>query len=518
MGLKIASNLVLVKSTKKAKLFMNGSRFWIPNAAIVDMRPSGNSYSVVVEDWFEANESFSDISLSDLLQQKLPPDFKFVTGIDEKDFPADLVQVQKEAVEFAVKLKRSLIWLWTGCGKTKIAIEIANTLFRHGKIKRLYWITPQYERSIEQLNTSFKRWLNPAIELKVVSINWFSYNRDESIGESDCVIIDECHRVKNGIIAINETPDCKLANNVRISVFSAGYVHGLTATSCINGVLDLFGIFFAIDKRIIIEEGKKAYHYLNVNGDKIKGVRSMLNFLQSVAPYIFHRNRKDYDDRRVIEVEHKLMLNANQSATMNAIYNRSNRIIKDNQSIVDVYSLMVRCCYRAGGAELKKCKLREILKNIPGTDQVIIFGFTVNGKYSDISIAREAMIEQQQSFIELHGERSDEDNALAIHLFREGKYRILIASYGCGAESLDFPNANHVILFGHSLNPIHRFQGVGRIDRLTQKKQCYSHNIYINNSVEGYVNNLYQRKIDLSNDISHFMKQDNIKLLNNEIS
>lgn len=517
MGLKIANNVALLRQTKKAKLFENGSKFWIPNAAIVDMKPSTFGYNVVVEDWFETNQSFTDISLTELLKQKPPADLKWVTGIDEKDYPADLVQIQKEAVDFSVRLKRSLIWLWTGCGKTKIGIEIANTLFNHGKIKRLYWITPQYERALEQLNIAFKRWLNPDIEIKIMSINWFSYNQDLTLTENDCVIIDEAHRVKNGIIAINESPDCKLANNIRISLFNAGYVHGLTADSCTNGVLDLFGIFFCLDKRIIIEEGRKAHHYLNVKGEKIKAVKSMLNFLQSVAPYIFHRNRFDYDNRRMIEKESKLMLNAAQSQAMNLLYGRANKFIKVKQSIVDVYASMVRCCYRSGGAELKKNELKARLKEIPADEQIIIFGFTVSGKYSDIALAREALNEVNETFIELHGERSDEDNALAIHLFRESKYRCLIASYGCGSELLDFPNANHVILLGHSLNPIHRRQGIGRIDRLIQKKQCHVYNIYINNSVEGYVNSLYERKVDLSNDISHYMKLDH-KTLNNELS
>ncbi len=496
---------------------MNGSKIWIPNAAIIDMKPSGNGYDVVVDDWFETNNSFADISLAEILQQKPPASIKWVTGIEEKDYPADLVQIQKEAVEFSVGLKRSLIWLWTGCGKTKIGIEIANTLFNHEKIKRLYWITPQYERAIEQLDISFKRWLNAGIEIKVVSINWFSYNQDVFISETDCVIIDEVHRAKNGIVAMNESPDCKLANNIRVSLFKAGYVHGLTATSCVNGVLDLFGIFFCMDKKIIIEEGKKAYNYLNVKGEKIKGVKSMLNFLKSVSPYIFHRNRYDYDNRKSINKEYKLMLNATQAEAMNLLYNRSNKFIKEKQSIVDVFTSMVQCSYRIGGAELKKSKLVELLKEIPHDEQLIVFGFTVNSRYSDIAIAREALQASGVTFIELHGEQSSEDNALAIHLFREGKYKVLLASYGCGSELLDFPNANHVILFGHSLNPIHRFQGVGRIDRLVQKKQTHIHNIYLANSVEGYINNLYERKVDLSNDISHYMKQDN-KILNNEFS
>lgn len=518
MALKAGINLTLVKSTEKAKLFQkDGIKKWVPNRAIVDMKYRGQGcYTVVVEDWFETPlMMFQEVSLVDLLQEKPPPDLQFITGIDEKDFPADLVQIQREAVAFSVRLRRALIWLWTGCGKTKIGIDIANILYRHNKIKRLYWITPQIERAEEQLRSSFARWLTKDLNYKVVSINWFSYHADTTINQDDVVIIDECHRVKNGIVVNNESPDCKLSDNIRLSLFNAGYVYGLTATSCLNGVLDLFGIFYCIDKKIIIEEGKKARHYLNMKANKVTGVKSMLNFINSVSPYIFHRNKQDYDNRTPITKEKILRLNAEQSGKMNQLYSRTKSI--KEPSIVDSYCRMIECMYRSGGDTLKINAIKEIITAIPAEDQAIIFGFTVNGKYSDISLIRQAVKETGATFLELHGERSDEDNALAIHKFRNGGCRILIASYGCGCEMLDFPNANHVILFGHSLNPIHRFQGIGRVDRLVQKKQVYVYPVYVINSVEGYLNQLYCRKLDMATDLSVYMKKDEQKLLNNEI-
>lgn len=514
MALKIAKGLQLIKATNKAKLFQGSTKFWLPNAAIVECKLYNGSYSVVAESWFNTPPDFQEVSLSNLLQQKPPADLKWSTGIDEDQYPADLVQIQQEAVTYSTKLTRALIWLWTGCGKTKIGIEIANTLYKHHKIKRLYWITPQYSRALHQLNQSFSKWLNPHIQIYIVSINWFSYNQDAGITPNDCVIIDECHRIKNGIIANNENPDCKLANNIRISIFNAGAVYGLTADSCTNGILDLFGIFFCLDKSIIIQPGKKAHHYLKVKGDKVLGLKSMLQFLHQVSPYIFHKNRADYDARQSIYKEHALLLSQQQSQSMNNLYTRANQFTTRNQSIVDVFTAMVSSAYRCGGAQLKIQALQSILQAIPATDQVIIFGFTVSGKFADISIIRQAT--QAYSCLELHGNHTEADNALVVHLFRNNKAKILIASYGCGAELLDFPNANHVILFGHSLNPIHRKQGIGRIDRLTQTKQTYVHNLYISNSVEGYVNHLFQKKADLSADVSVYLKN-NANTLNNEL-
>ena len=514
--MKIAKGLKLIKKSDKAKCFsFEKTSFWIPNTAIVDIKLTANGYDVVVSEWFKANSFFKETSLSELLQEIPPVNVNWITGINENEFPSDLAEIQKQAVAFTTSVKRALVWLWTGCGKTKIGIETANILHKHGKIKRIYWITPQYERALAQIQNSFERWLNKDIEVKIVSINWFSYNTDFGINENDCVIIDEVHRVKNGI-DINNFADCELAKNIRYSIEKAGFVYGLTATSCINGATDLFGIFFCLDKKIIIEKGKKPKDYLNVKGEKINGIKSMLSFIQSVAPYIFHKKKSDYDARSPQINTHKLNLTQAQSIAMNKLYERSNAF-RRNESIVDVYSAMIKCSYISGGAQIKTLKMNEILKSIPKEDQVIVFGFTVSGKYSDISVARSGLIDLGIDFIELHGEQNEKDNALSVHLFKQGKYRVLLASFGCGAELLDFPNANHVILFGQSLNPIHRFQAIGRIDRLTQKKQCHIHNVYINNSVEGYINNLYERKIDMSDNISFYISN-NEKTLNNEIS
>jgi hypothetical protein len=510
MALKIACRLKLLRQTDRACLFYSErhGKVWIPSSAIVDLRRQGDDYTLVVHDWLPAASAFDDVTLSELLSDKPPADIRLTTGIHEKDFPEDLKEVQQQAVDYAIRLRRCLIWLWTGSGKTKIGIELANLLFRHGRIHRLWWITPQLERIQSQLTEAFSRWLIPQIDLRLQSIHHYSFNTNDDIGQMDCVIIDECHRIKNGIILVNELPECRLAYNIRLSTQRAGYIYGLTATSCINGPLDLFGIFFAMDSSIIIEPGRRAHHYLHRHGERITGIKNMLTFIQRISPYIFHRRRIDYDSRRVLHRDMPLLLTADQVEAMKQLYRRISPVT--DESIVDTFCRMVQCCYRCGGYHLKKRALVDLIHEIDRMfpdEQIIIFGYTVQGRLSDLSIIREAVRQSGLTMLELHGMMSDEDNRLSIHRFRQRLSRILIATYGCGAESLDFPNASHVILFGHSLNPLHRFQAVGRIDRINQTRQCYSYNIFVRNSVEGYVNQLYERKVEMSDDISFYMKQ-----------
>ncbi len=516
--MKKANNLRLLKSTEKAKLFsFNDEKFWMPNRAIIESKKTSiDEYTVVVEDWFAAPIFFKTISLLKLIDKVPPAKIEYTTGISDADFPNDLIQIQKEAVEFSVKLRRCLIWLWTGCGKTKIGIELANSLFKNGKVKRIYWITPPIGE--EQVRQSMARWLLPNIEIKVVSINWFSYNVDKSLNENDVVIIDECHRIKNGITTGLDSPDCQLANNIRQSVYNAGYVYGLTATTCLNGELDLFGIFFSMCKDIVIADDRKVKGYLKYKEQRPIGVKSLRELIENILPYIFHRRKEDYDNRKAIVNEYSVMIDKEQSALMNRLYNgNTTKQPTFRQGIVETYTKMIDCLHRSGGM-VKSNKLKELLNNIPKSDQIIIFGFTVSSQYSDVAMIKDCCKQMVESFIELHGSNSSEENKLAIDLFRKGEYRILVASYGCGSEMLDFPNANHVINFGHSLNPIHRFQGNGRVDRVIQKKQVYSYTIYVKNSVEGFINSLYNRKIDFSKDLSDYFKMDENKILNNELS
>lgn len=517
--MKKSNNLSLVKSTEKALLFKSdGQSFWVSKRAIIESRKYiNNSYSVVIEDWAEVPQNlFVPISLLELVDEIPPANVELTTQIKQKEFPLDLIEIQKEAVDFATNLKVSLIWLWTGSGKTKVGIDIANILFQNKKINRLIWITPP--RGIEQIEKSFNRWLNPEMVFEIKSMNWFSSNLDESFTQRDVVIIDEAHRVKNSIAEGWMVADCQLADNIRKSIHSSGYIYGLTANTALNGELDLFGIFFTLCRDIIIERDKKLRGYIKYKDNRPVAVKSIPDLIRRTSPYIFHRSKKDYDSRQMIERDYTLRLSSDKVALMNRLYNHGKK--KDvifRQSIIDTFSRMVNCLHRADG-NLKISQCVQIIQEVSKDDQIIIFGFTRNGQYSDMALMKEVCKIANVSFIELHGGQTDEENRLAINNFREGKYKILISTYGCGAEMLDFPNANHVILFGHSLNPIHRYQAKGRVDRIIQKKQTYLHNIYVENSVEGYVNMLYNRKVSFSNDLSDFFKIDELKILNNELA
>lgn len=511
--MKLASDLKLIKSTLKARLFeRSGFKFWVSNRAVIQSKKiDTNSYEVVVEDWAEVPESiFIPITLMDLVKEPPPPKIEYTTAISDSEFPDDLIKIQEEAVAFAIKLKIALIWLWTGCGKTKIGIEIANILFKNNKAKRLIWITPP--RGIEQVERSFVRWLNPNIKFEIVSVNWFSYYTRDDIGEHDIVVIDEAHRVKNSIADDVNSADCQLAENIRKSIYNAGFVYGLTANLSINGELDLFGIFYTIKKDIVMDKGSKIRQYIKYKDNTPISVKSLPDLIRRTSSYTFHRNKHDYDNRRFIDKVFALKLNSEQSALMNRLYRMADKAFKE--TLINSYSAMIKALHQAGGS-VKMQKLLEVLSEIPNDDQVIIFGFTVTDSYSDLALIKDVCKQSGRSYISLNGQQTELENNLAIDNFRKGKFNILISSYGSGAEMLDFPNANHVIFFGHSLNPVHRFQAKGRIDRVIQKKQCYSYLIYVENSVEGYVNAIYNRKMNFTKDLSDYFKIDDFKILNN---
>lgn len=512
--MKRASNLKFLKQTKKARQYScNGVPFWIPNSAVIELHKRTDGYTILAEDWYQ-NELFEPVSLLDVIDEVPPAKIEYTTGISSIEFPEDLVKIQQEAVDFAVRLKYALVWLWTGSGKTKIAIEIANTLFKEGKVKRLYWITPPMGK--DQIESQFHRWLNPEIDYKLVSINWFSQNVASDITADDVVIIDEAHRVKNGIVSGTDLPDCLLAANIRQSIGTAGYAYGLTATTCLNGALDLFGIFFALNRNIVVAPDRKVKSYITYKDNRPVGVKSLTELIKNISPYLFHRNKKDYDSREMVIHDRPVLLSPQQSELMNRIY-RTATAGFGKESIVESYTRMIRAMHRAGGNK-KAEALAEILEGVPNDEQIIVFGFTRNDEMSDMALITDTLKKSGNSYITLHGGNTKVENMLAIDMFRNGKRQVLVASYGCGAELLDFPNANHVVIFGHSLNPIHRFQGIGRIDRLTQTKKMNAYIIYAQNSVEGYINHLYKTKTEFVGDLSEYFKINETQLLNNELS
>ncbi len=95
----------------------------------------------------------------------------------------------------------------------------------------------------------------------------------------------------------------------------------------------------------------------------------------------------------------------------------------------------------------------------------------------------------------VHGSQSDKENNLAIGRFIEDSAtKILIATPQKAGEGLTLTVANHAIFFDRSFSLQHYLQAQDRIHRISQKRNCQIYNLYIENSIDEYIDKLVRAK------------------------
>ena len=95
----------------------------------------------------------------------------------------------------------------------------------------------------------------------------------------------------------------------------------------------------------------------------------------------------------------------------------------------------------------------------------------------------------------VHGSQNDQENNFAIEAFiNDSNTRVLVATPQKAGEGLTLTVANHAIFYDRSFSLQHYLQAQDRIHRISQKKTCQIYNLYIENSIDEYIDKLVRAK------------------------
>jgi SNF2 family DNA or RNA helicase len=101
-----------------------------------------------------------------------------------------------------------------------------------------------------------------------------------------------------------------------------------------------------------------------------------------------------------------------------------------------------------------------------------------------------------------HGRLSRESKRSALWTFENSLKPCVLLSTDCGGEGLNLQSAGAVINFDFPWNPMRIEQRIGRIDRIGQdRNKIYVYNFYTENTIEAYVYDVLQRKLNVCHDI-----------------
>lgn len=454
--------------------------YFIPKVGVLDIKQD----FILLEDWVSINSGieFEECTLQDFITNTKVDD-KFLTGIPY-EFNPRCLEFQNEAIRFCVSRRFSLINLWTGAGKTFIYLGIFETLNK----KNNFLIIPNNleKQILSEIDKHYPSLVGKINIIKYSELSKKEFHINENINKDSVLIFDECHRIKNSYL-IKMPLVTKRAKDM---ASRAGFVYGGSATISPNGAQDLLGIMMILHNDI--REQTRNYilrTYCRIrDGGRIVGLKSIVDFINKVSPYIFYRCRYDYEDLKYKEINIPLQMSISDKEDYLNKWSEY-KSLTEYPTLFGSLACMKRFLYEStdGGAQKRKYLL-DITQQEKG--QIIIFVDTCNCDGNEAEIVANTLGIDNCSFLT--------SKIKTLQDFIDGNKRFLICTYGSGSEGLNLQFCNTIIFFGHNFNYTTRKQAYGRILRYGQKEVCKYYSLYYSDSVESS----YLRSIDRKKRIS----------------
>lgn len=321
----------------------------------------------------------------------------------------ELYDYQKKAVEHALKAENGVLISPAGSGKTQMAISIIKEIG-----KKTLWLTHTADllkQSKERFEYYFNAKVGTITEGKI-NIQDVTFATVQTMAKMDLnsvknefsvIIVDECHRLAS-------TPTKLTMFGKVISSLKARYKFGITATAhrgdgMIKSLFAYLGdVFYEVEKHNVADKTVKA---------KIKLIYNNLNFdVDSVA---FNTDGT---------------INFSEFITALARDNARNKLIANN-----IMQNKNKFCL----------VLSDRLEQLKEIKKILGYGTMIDG-----------------SMISKKGKQQREK---AIEDMRQGKEKVLFASYNLAKEGLDIPRLDCLFLASPKKDLAVIIQSVGRIER-----------------------------------------------------
>lgn len=432
-------------------------------------------------------------------------------------FLTDLLPHQIPAVDKLGKLKIGALFMDTGTGKTRTALELLKQRLDKGYIDKVLWLCPC--SVIENLKQDLIRHCGDIPpEIKICGIESISASGRiylellEYIDSKTYLIVDESSLVKNP----------KAIRSQRIEMLADKCTHKLilNGTPITRCEADLYQQFRLLDWEIL---GYKSYWSFAANHLEYKEVRvpgggkvrtnqivrcHNTDYLAAkVDPYSYQVKKED-----CFELPKKCYSIQTAYMTYDQAWHYD-EVKEDFLSQVDeldsstIYRLFTACQHVASGRKVSDEKgyietsdlfnswrenprvicLQSLVKRIDG--KCIIFA-----KYQREIEEIKAMLDANGlSWAEFTGNVSLKDRDKSIEEFR-GDTQFLLANKTCGAFGLNLQFCHNMIFYSNDFNYGTRLQAEDRIHRFGQTEECWIYDIVMEHTIDGFINDNLGKK------------------------
>lgn len=385
---------------------------------------------------------------------------------------------QQLAFEKLSKLKVGALFMAMGTGKTKVALDLINS--KLNKINYVLWVCPYSLKN--EIEAERLKWY-PALKLDIVGC--------ESIGSSDRIYLDKLYKVKehNTFIVVDESLKIKNRQAKRTKrILELGsyakYKLILNGTPLSKNVLDLYTQMQFLSPKILdmsFNQYKNQYCEYYVRGrlkNHVKAQYNIEHLISLIRPYIFDSELELGTGKHYTALNYEL-------DNIEEYQEYKNSILINCGFEFDFFAITTLLqsfyCKSHNKAVLLDRTINEI------NDRVIVFV-----KFLE-SIPKEAKA--------ITGDVPLSERNHILEEFKQGKFKVLYITYGCGSFGLNLQFCSNIIFAEHTFDYATRLQAEARIYRLGQEHDVNYYDLDCNVGLEKLIKASLNKKTNLLNEV-----------------
>jgi len=397
---------------------------------------------------------------------------------------------QELAFEKLSKLKVGALFMEQGTGKTKVALDLICSKLH--KVDYILYICPySLKNEIEAERLKWK----PELQIEIVGV--------ETISGSDRTYLEILQKVqrKRTFIVVDESlkiknKEAKRTQRILKLGEYASYKLILNGTPLSKNVLDLYTQMQFLSTKILdmsYNQFMNTYCEYYVRGklkNRVKKQHNIEHLIAKIRPYIFDCE---------LEIESK-------KQRVNYTYE-----VEDLQAYEQIKHDYLMNCFDLGFVQtmslftiLQKhycaSKYRaKIIENLISkiNDRVIVFvKFLSSIPESEVAITGDVNLKKRKRIIEE---------------FKQGKFKVLYITYGCGAFGLNLQFCKHMIFAEHTFDYAQREQAEARIYRMGQVADVTYYNLWCDCGLERLIRGCLEKKINLLDEVKKEIEKGGVK-------
>jgi hypothetical protein len=421
-------------------------------------------------------------------------------------------QHQIDALRFMCSMKVSALYADTGTMKSKMVIDLVQSRFEAGQIKKALVFLPVSTKKNfeEQINL----WSSTTgVVWKLIGIESMS-SSDKAVFDAlnfanseTQIIVDESHMVK--------TPIAKRSKRIKMVCDKSSYKVVMTGTPVTENVHNLYMQYAMLSELIIGVSNwlKFEEKYLIMggrNGDEIIGYKNLDQLMGLLEPYTYQVSKEEVLNLPAkTETSKYCSLTEEQEAYYYAEKDRLLEIIQRNEvratDIFEVFTHMQQITsgyYKTpdGDIQLLGSNKLAMVQNLDLEQPTVIFCkyiFEVDAVVSHFGSENCAVFTGRKP--------KERDNEL--QLFRKGERHFFVATMQSGGTGLNGLQevSCQAIFYSNSFSYFQRKQSIGRIDRPGQTKPTKIIDLLTYSGIDTRIMNNLSRKGNLADEIKEMM-------------